>query len=284
LDDEFGNDARISSGYRGMMESSWTFLAIKLLSVPIFIWIVTVIGRRYGHSMGGLIVGLPLTSGPVLFFLAVEQGNSFAASAAQGILMALLSVTASSLTYSRLSFKTGWEISLVGSCVMFFVASFIFNYLSGPLFPTFVGVVAGLVVILKLFPAAEAEPVRHPLPKWEIPARILAATTVVVAITEAAGVLGPHLSGVLTPFPAYAMTLGVFTHKLDGAKACTVFLRGVVTATFTAAVFFFVVGLSILQVGLAGSIGLAVGVCLVMHAYFVRASTSRSRSRLLEVQ
>src|SRR5437660_411979 len=39
-------------------------------------------GRRWGPGVSGWLVGFPLTSGPVAFFLALDQGVSFAAGAA----------------------------------------------------------------------------------------------------------------------------------------------------------------------------------------------------------
>ena len=38
--------------------------------------------RRWGEAVGGWLVGLPLTSGPVAVFLALEQGPAFATDAA----------------------------------------------------------------------------------------------------------------------------------------------------------------------------------------------------------
>ena len=54
-------------------------------------------GRRLGHQVGGWLVALPLTSGPVAFFLASDQGASFAAGAAVGMLAA----TASQVAWER---------------------------------------------------------------------------------------------------------------------------------------------------------------------------------------
>src|SRR5439155_21324459 len=59
-------------------------LALKLVLTPALIAIATLAGRRFGPSIGGWLVGLPFTSGPVSLFLALEQGTSFAAAAASG--------------------------------------------------------------------------------------------------------------------------------------------------------------------------------------------------------
>src|SRR6185503_8497679 len=50
-------------------------------------------------------------------------------------------------------------------------------------------------------------------------ARMALATVFVVALTGAAGTLGPRLTGLLAPFPLYASLLTVFAHALDGGEA-----------------------------------------------------------------
>jgi len=250
-----------------MIGNNWDYLLIKIISVPIFILMVSIVGRRWGHSIGGLIVGLPLTSGPVLFFLVLEQGTSFGVGAAQGILMGLISVSTACLVYSKLAFRTNWPSCATGASAAFFAVGAMLYFVSSPLLLSFVAVLVVLMIILRLLPSAGASNVLQAPPRWEIPARIIVATTVVVLITEGATLLGPHLSGLLTPFPAYAIVLGAFIHKLDGADAATLFLRGVVYGSFTAASFFFVNAFFIAQVGLLVAMSIAVAAGAVMHSF-----------------
>jgi hypothetical protein len=259
-----------------MIHDAWTFLTIKLVSVPIFIWTVSIVGRRWGPSVGGLVIGLPLTSGPVLFFLALEQGSSFASAASQGTLMGLISLSTSCLVYSRLSFGQSWSASLVASCATYFAVALLLDFLSAPLLLSFAVVVAFLVMIWRLIPSGAVGRVSRELTRWEIPARMIAATSVVLLITEGATILGPHLSGLLTTFPAYAMVLAVFIHRFDGADASTLFLRGVVTGSFTAAVFFFLIASFIVQLGLLIAIGLALLAAVMMH-YFLFYSLRKGK-------
>ena len=58
-----------------------TLLLAKVVLTPLFIAAVTLAGRRWGPAVGGWLAGLPLTSGPVSVFLALEQGPGFAARA-----------------------------------------------------------------------------------------------------------------------------------------------------------------------------------------------------------
>jgi hypothetical protein len=59
-------------------------LALKLVLTPALIGVVSLAGRRWGPGVSGWLVGFPLTSGPVAFFLALDHGVRFAAAAAVG--------------------------------------------------------------------------------------------------------------------------------------------------------------------------------------------------------
>jgi hypothetical protein len=67
-----------------------TTIALKLILTPILIGSASLAGRKWGAALGGWLVGLPLTSGPIALFLALEQGTAFASRAALGILFGLV--------------------------------------------------------------------------------------------------------------------------------------------------------------------------------------------------
>ncbi len=249
-----------------MIQSEWSILAIELISVPIFIYAVSIAARRWGPSVGGWIVSLPVSSGPVLFFLALEQGYSFASRAAQGTMMGLISVSMSCFVYSKLSFKVSWQVSLAVSWVTFFVVGLLLDFLSTPLVWSFVIVVGFSSMIWIVSPSGELSCARPKTLAWEIPARMLVATTLVLIITASASGLGPQLSGLLTPFPIYATVLAVFIHKFDGAAQCALFLRGVIFGFFTTAIFFFTIASIIVQVGLLPAFGLAMLAAIISHS------------------
>jgi len=180
--------------------------------------------------------------------------------------MGLVPLALSCLVFSLLSFRVDWPASLVACCLTFFAVAFILNYVSAPLLWSFLGVLACLAITRSLFCSGRVEGGSHKPPIWEIPARATAATALVLLITEGATMLGPHLSGLLTPFPVYATILGVFTLKFDGANACALFLRGVVTGCFTTAVFLLIVSSFIITFGPVSVMGLAILVVLLMHS------------------
>jgi len=249
-----------------MPDSSWEFLAIKLITVPIFIWVISTVARKWGHSVGGIILGLPLTSGPVLFFLALEQGNAFASKTALGTLMGMIPLAASCLVFSLISFRTNWPACLITSFSTFFVLTFILNYVSLPPLELLVAVLTFLAITRNLFPIGSVGKISHKPPVWEIPARAISATALVLLITGGATMLGPHLSGLLTPFPIYATILGVFTLKFEGASASALFLRGVITGCMTTAIFQFMISTFITQLGAVYVMAYAGLVVLLTHS------------------
>jgi len=67
-------------------------LGLKLALVPSLIGGVTLVGRRWGPSVAGWLSAFPVVSAPILFFIALEQGSSFAANAAAATLSAVLAI------------------------------------------------------------------------------------------------------------------------------------------------------------------------------------------------
>jgi len=61
-----------------------SLLTVKLVVTPLMVLVAWLAARRWGEAVGGWLVGLPLTSGPVAVFLALEQDPTFAAEAAAG--------------------------------------------------------------------------------------------------------------------------------------------------------------------------------------------------------
>lgn len=51
-------------------------IALKLVLTPLLIGMASVAGRRWGPMVSGRLIGLPLTSAPVVLFLALEQGTT----------------------------------------------------------------------------------------------------------------------------------------------------------------------------------------------------------------
>ena len=57
-------------------------LFFKIGLPVLMIGIVTLVSHRYGPSVGGILGAVPAKGGPIILFLAIDQGRSFAATSA----------------------------------------------------------------------------------------------------------------------------------------------------------------------------------------------------------
>ena len=253
--------------------------ALKLLLSPMLIGIVSLAGRRWGPSVSGWLVGLPLTSGPVIFLLALSQGTTFAARAAQGTLLGLISVGSFCLVYSWCSFRLNWLSSLLVGWSAFFLSTALLLHVSIPLLLTFACVIAFTALVLALFPRSRKQSQAMVAPPWETPLRMIMAATFVLLITGISNVIGPQLSGLLTPFPMFASILGAFTHRFQGAEAARQSLRGVVIGSFTSAIFLLVVSGTLERLGILIAFSLTMLATLLTHACSFWLMQRRPRER-----
>jgi hypothetical protein len=245
-------------------------LPVKLVLTPLLIGLTSLVGRRWGPGVGGWLAGLPLTSGPVSVFLAVEQGPSFAARAAVGTLEGLAGVAGFCLAYSYTARRAGLVASTVAGLGTFLVATALLTSLRLSLLPAFAGIVVVLRLFLMLMPPDDEGRGAGIPPGWDTPVRMIVATAMVLGLTWGARALGPSLSGLLSPFPVFANVLAAFTHHREGVPACIRLLRGVLVGSFAFAVFFLVVGALLPSAGAAGTYPTAGLAALLVNAISLR--------------
>jgi hypothetical protein len=239
-------------------------LVLKLVLTPGLIAAASLAGRRWGQAVGGWLVGLPLTSGPVAFFLALDHGAGFAAAAAFGALAGAIAEAAFCLAYGW-SAPRGWPFALAAACVAFAGVAGALQRFTPGLVVLATLVVVTLVLALRGMPSGSAVGSTLAAPRWDIPARMVITTVLVVALTETAPVLGPRLSGVLATFPVYAAILTVFAHRADAAAAVQV-LRGLLVGLLSFAGFFIALGGLIEPLGVAGGFVAATVTALAIQA------------------
>ncbi len=224
---------------------------------PVLIAAASLLGRRFGQSVAGWLVGFPFTSGPVSLFLALDHGPNFAASAAVGSIASVAAQAAFAVAYVR-SPKRGAAPAVLLGTVAFALAAGATAQLGVSLAAVVAVAVTGLVAALALLPARHARPAtREAAPRWDLPARMLVATALVLAITSGASLLGPLTTGLVSGFPLYATVLAVFAERAGGRADAAEVMRGLVVGLFGFGTFFVVIALALGPIGVAGAFILA---------------------------
>lgn len=193
-------------------------IVLKLILVPIFIAAVTLAGRRWGLTVSGWLIGLPLTSGPVAFFLALEQGSTFASEASQSIMVGIMSVFIFCLVYSWSAARLTVLPSLLLGFGAFLACTYLLQMASLSLATGFALSILVLLVSLQLLPHVHSFNARALNLRWELPAssfrycaRILdhRGCSVAWAATN-----GAHL-----PFSSVCRNVGCFHSSVSGQRS-----------------------------------------------------------------
>ena len=256
-----------------------TQFALKLVLTPVLIVVISIVARRWGPKTGGLLAGLPLTSAPISVFLAIEQGRDFAARAAAGTLSGVGAVAAFCLAYAFGSKRWSWLICSVVATFVFVIFAAALRLLpTGPLCNVLLtfSILGG---VLAFFPQTEMQSATRHRPAWDLPFRAVLATGLVLILTAAASKLGARLTGLLSPLPVFANVLAAFAQVHDGSTASILLLRGIVLASFSFALFFFVVASGLPRWGIFPVFVFAAAVALAVN-WFTYSLEARNHSEL----
>ncbi len=260
-----------------------TLLAVKVLLAPGFVVGASLVARRFGPMVGGLVAGLPVVAGPVLLAYALEHGPGFAASAAAGTLLGLISLIAFVVVYARLAGRVVWAASMVAGWVAFALFTVAFSSVAIPLGISLALAGAALLAGLAALPPAPGRALAQPRrPAWDLPMRALCALALVLTLTAIAGWLGPQLSGLLAPFPIIATVLATFTHAQRGTEELLRLLRGLLSGFGAFALFCFTLAIALPHLGTAVGFGLASTLAVSVQALLLALLGRRGRPALLE--
>ncbi len=252
-------------------------LAVKALLAPMFVVGASLAARRFGPWVGGIVGGLPVVAGPILLAYALQHGRAFAGQAAAGTLLGLLSLTVFAVVYGRLAGRFRWFVCMLCGWAAFALATALLDGVTVAagvaLGLVCLGFAVGLLLLPSQPPVAGRAPVSPPI--WDLPVRAGCALALVLALTTAAGWLGPHLSGLLAPFPVIATVLATFTHSQRGPGGAVRLLRGMLTGWVAFALFCFTLSISLKGATVAAAFAFATVAALAAHAFVF----SRARRR-----
>lgn len=248
---------------------------------PAFVVAASLAARRYGPRVGGLIGGLPVVAGPILLVFALDHGVAFAAHAAAGTLLGILSLSMFLVVYARSAGRAAWIVSLLAGWGAFFAMTAALDTVSLSAGAALAVVLVALWLTQRALPRPrERTPSASVPPAWDLPLRALSALALVLALTALAGRLGPQLSGLLAPFPVIGSVLAVFTHTQHGEQDLLRIVRGFALGLVAYALFCFTLAVSLEALGIAAAFLLASVCALSTQALAIALTTLRVRRSL----
>ena len=246
-----------------------SLLAIKLVVTPLVVLIASLAARRWGDAVGGWLVGLPLTSAPVSVFLAIEQGPSFAAQAADGSTAGVLSQAAFCLGYAAAA-RQGAMAALGAGTLAYVVSAIVLVGAGLSTVTLFSAALAALALVLWLLPRRLVAASVTVVAWWDMPLRIAVTTVLVVGLTSAATTLGPRVSGITASYPLIGASIAAFAQWKQGPEAGVAVMRGMASALYAFAAFFAIAGAALPSMSLIAAFALATAGRLIAQGATLR--------------
>jgi hypothetical protein len=242
-------------------------LALKLVLVPAFVWLLALAAGRWGPRVAGWLAGLPIVAGPILLFIALEQGADFAARAAASALAAVAATVTFIVAYAHSAQHARWPIALSVGLAAWLCAAWVVVQLPESVGVSLVLAATALFAAPRIFPRPAPEHGGRAVGRGELAARMLAGALLTVAVTLVAGVVGPRWSGSLAIFPVLASVLAVFSHRAQGPAFVAALLRSMTLGMGSLATFCLVLATTLPMLGLVAAFTLATaGTALVQAA------------------
>jgi hypothetical protein len=248
------------------------FLVLRIIIGPLGVLGGTVAQRRLGPAVAGLVIGLPLTSLPLLWLVALQHGGTFAGSMTNAILIGSISEGFVLWAYAKMTARCTPMVALLGALAIFAVSvttvgMFHFSAVIAGLLTS-----AGLVLALRWWPESSTDVVAENV-RSRLVLRVIAATVFTIVIVTMAGKFGALLSGLVDALPMTTMLMAFMTHQEQGPDATSQFIRGVLRGSFS-----WVISTVVLAAVLAtGHVMLAFGLSL-FTALLVQAAVQATAS------
>ena len=199
-------------------------LAFKLATAPILILCLTLLSRKYGPAVGGMLMGVPLITGPISVFTA--HGASFAQHAAVANFVGQVSTCIFCFTYALLAKRLNVAMTVLCSAGAFFAATLIWNEFEWTVASGLGLLLAAILLLMTMLKPVNIDAAAKVTIRFDLTLRMLVSAAFVLLITFLTGHVGAKLSGLLAPFPVFVLILSVFTHHQMGAGAASNLLEG----------------------------------------------------------
>ncbi|CAM5193067.1 hypothetical protein CDEF62S_06325 [Castellaniella defragrans] len=256
-------------------------LAVKIAATMALVVAVGWSVKILGPTIGGILVGLPVTIGPGLYFLATQYGLGFASRSATYSLFSLSATQSFLLVYILSSTRYRPWLCICHASAAWVIGAALLRMVppSAPLgLVLFALVSATYITISKHVQIANLEK-PGAARGTSLLLRAGLAGLLVAAITTAGHELGPALAGLILPYPVIYSVTALTVHQQMGRSTVIATLSSALFGTISTAGFCAVLSTFARSHAIAPSFALALCAALSISSVMVAASRVRRRHR-----
>jgi len=212
-------------------------LILKLLTVPFFILMLSLAGKKWGTELVGNLAGLPVVTGPIVCFLILDQGIDFGYKASISAIYGCISIMVFGLVYCWACQHWRYVSCLIVATLTWLITSYFVSLL-----PTNLALACGLTITCIAFMPKLLPPIFHkrPLPQTlkDLPFRLIVGGLLSFLTIISADRLGSVWGGILSSFPINSLVLTSFTHRTFGDEYVVPIYRGLAKGIYSFLAYF----------------------------------------------
>ncbi len=204
-------------------------LAAKMAVTAAFLITASLAAERAGPVIGGLVASLPISTGPVYLFLAMDHDAQFIATGALGTLVMNTANVVFALIYALLAQKRSLAVSFGLGIASWFAIGWIANSLDWSLAAATAlnaAAIAGSYLIVRPLRHVQVPPMHARWPDLALRGALAAALVGIVVAFSAH--IGAKASGIFGVFPTVFTSVMLIMHNRLGGKATAAVLANAI--------------------------------------------------------
>ncbi len=204
-------------------------LAAKMAVTAAFLIAATLAAERAGPLVGGLVASLPISTGPVYIFLALDHDAQFISTGALGTLVMNAANVAFALIYALLAQRRSLAVSFGLGIAAWFLIGWIANSLDWTLAGAGalnIAAIAGCYMIVRPLRHVRVPPMHA---RWsDLVLRAALAAILVGFVVTLSFHIGAKASGIFGVFPTVFTSVMLIMHNRLGGKATAAVLANAI--------------------------------------------------------
>ena len=165
--------------------------------------------ERLGPFLGSMIATLPVSTGPIYVFLAIDHGSLFISDSARMGVVAVTATVAFVAVHAVVAQRHGTFLSWLGATSSWFVVAWLLQQRDWTFFEACALFAACFAIAIRALRRFVVEVKAPPLPRvrFDLALRSALVACVVIATTVASNALGPPATGTLATYPVVFTSL-----------------------------------------------------------------------------
>ena len=222
-----------------------TLFYLKIFIAPVVVLTVSYLQRRFGDRFGGWLIGLPITTGPFILIIGLQEGVKFAGHTTHGVLLGQIALIAFCWSYSFAALRTPWKTAITIGTIACLTTGFLVTSIRVSEWISTPALIVIWLVAMRWWPHSDAPTQKITPPQWELPVRVVVTLFILTSLSALAPHVGAKVSGALSTYPVIASVLGAFNHRRFGPTATISTLRGLMQTLPITMFIIFVLGLAL---------------------------------------